>query len=104
VLAAQGHAEEEAYPLRHAGATFAAFVVAGAFPLVPYLMPSLGLHRFGASIALTLATLFAVGAARSRTANVRWWIAGLEMLSLGGLVAGIAYGSGALVAAAVAGE
>ncbi len=33
--------------------------------------------------------------------NLRWWRAGVEMLGLGAVVAAVAYGSGAVVAAFV---
>jgi VIT1/CCC1 family predicted Fe2+/Mn2+ transporter len=101
VLEAQALPEEEASPLRHGGATFLAFVLAGAVPLLPYMIPLPSIDRFTASIALTLLALFAVGASRAVIANVRWWTAGLEMLSLGAVVAALAYGSGAVVAALV---
>jgi VIT1/CCC1 family predicted Fe2+/Mn2+ transporter len=103
VLEAQGAPEEESFPLRHALATFAAFVVAGALPLIPYALPGRGLERFELSIVLTLAALFTVGALRALIANVRWWYGGAEMLALGAVVAAVAYGSGAAVAAVVAG-
>jgi len=45
--------------------------------------------------------LFAVGAARTMVTVDRWWIAGLEMLSLGAIVAATAYGAGAVIAAVV---
>src|SRR5688572_8615693 len=99
VLEAQEMPEEEASPLRHAGATFLAFVVAGAVPLLPYLVPDIAVDRFATSVALTLLTMFVVGALRAAIANVRWWLAGVEMLGLGALVAGIAYASGNIVAA-----
>jgi vacuolar iron transporter family protein len=99
VLEAQEMPEEEASPLRHAGATFLAFLTAGAVPLLPYLIPDLAVNRFMTSIALTLLTMFVVGASRAAIANVRWWLAGFEMLGLGALVAGIAYASGNIVAA-----
>lgn len=99
VLEAQGLPEEEASPARHGLATFAAFVTAGVVPLLPYLMPGLGGERFAWSIAVTLLSLFTVGALRSLIAAVRWWSAGLEMLGLGGVVALVAYWSGAFVAA-----
>jgi vacuolar iron transporter family protein len=102
VLEAQGAPEQETFPFRHGLATFLAFVVAGAVPLVPYAVSRLPLDRFGASLVLTLLGLFAVGAARALIANVRWWQGGLEMLALGGAVAGVAYGSGAGIAALVA--
>jgi len=98
VLEAQELPEEEASPVRHAGATFLAFVFAGAVPLVPYMVPSWPIDRFVSSVALTLFAMFAVGASRALIANVRWWKAGLEMLGLGAVVAALAYGSGALVA------
>ena len=70
-------------------------------PLLPYTIPLLPIDRFASSIALTLFALFAVGASRALIANVRWWKAGLEMLGLGAVVAALAYGSGAIVAALV---
>jgi VIT1/CCC1 family predicted Fe2+/Mn2+ transporter len=101
VLAALELPEEEAAPLRHAAATFLAFVGAGAVPLVPYMLPHLPVDRFAASIACTLVAMFAVGASRALIARVRWWTAGVEMLALGAVVAALAYGSGKLVAALV---
>ena len=103
VLEAQGLPEEEASPARHGFATFLAFVVAGAFPLVPYLIAGFGIDRFIMSIALTFASMFAVGALRSMISTVHWWRGGAEMLVLGGAVAAVAYGSGALVARLVGG-
>ena len=103
VLEAQDLPEEEAFPFRHGGATFLAFLGAGAVPLLPYLIPVLSIDRFAWSIALTLVALFAVGASRGLIANVRWWRAGFEMFGLGALVAAVAYSSGAVVAAIVAG-
>ena len=98
VLEAQGAPEQESSPFRHGLATFLAFVTAGAVPLVPYAVPILALDRFVLSTLLTLSTLFVVGASRSLVASVRWWQGGLEMLALGGAVAGVAYGSGAGIA------
>jgi VIT1/CCC1 family predicted Fe2+/Mn2+ transporter len=72
-------------------------------PLTPYLLPAWTVDRFASSIALTLVTLFAVGASRAWLTNVRWWRAGGEMLGLGAFVAAVAYGSGALVAPIVGG-
>ncbi len=96
--AADNLPEQESQPQRHAAATFIAFVGAGAVPLAPYLWPGLRAEAFPWSVGLTLATLFAVGALRTTVTLGRWWMAGLEMLSLGILVAAAAYGAGAVIA------
>jgi len=101
VLETQNLPEEEAFPVRHASATFLAFVAAGSLPLIPYMLSGAGLDRFTLSAALTFVSMFLVGASRALIANVRWWKAGLEMLALGAVVAAIAYGSGAMVATLV---
>ena len=98
VLEAQGLPEDEASPVRHGLATFAAFVAAGALPLLPYVVADLPGDPFAWATGVTLLALFVVGALRSVIANVRWWSAGLEMLALGGVVALVAYASGAIVA------
>jgi VIT1/CCC1 family predicted Fe2+/Mn2+ transporter len=100
-LRAQGLPEEEAQPVRHAVATFIAFVVAGAVPLLPYVMPQLARAPFALSIVLTLIVLFAIGALRARATADRAWASGLETLGLGVVVAVVAYGAGAAVASAV---
>ena len=97
VLESEGRPEEEAFPLRHGTATFLSFVVAGSLPLLPYIIPGLDVERFAWSIVVTLAALFAIGASRALIANVLWWRGGTEMLALGGVVAAVAYSSGALV-------
>jgi VIT1/CCC1 family predicted Fe2+/Mn2+ transporter len=97
VREAQGLPELERYPARHGLATFAAFVVAGAVPLVPYVVPGMP-HRFLWASALSLAVLFVVGALRVRIGTGRWWTSGLEMLGLGAVVGAVAYGAGAGVA------
>ena len=81
-LAAQNRPEEESSPARHGIATMLAFVAAGAVPLVPF---GLGFaeHGFAASVAMTFLTMFTVGALRGLVTVERWWVAGLEMLSLG---------------------
>jgi VIT1/CCC1 family predicted Fe2+/Mn2+ transporter len=103
VLQAEGRPEEEAFPARHATATFVSFVAAGAVPLVPYLVPGTADGRFVSAIALSFVTMFAIGGARAFIADVTWWRAGAEMLGLGVLVMMVAYGSGALIAALLSG-
>jgi VIT1/CCC1 family predicted Fe2+/Mn2+ transporter len=97
-LAAEARPEEESRPVRHAFATFIAFVVAGIMPLAPYGIPAADGMRFVSSSILTFLTLFVVGASRGAITTDRWWSAGLEMLLLGIVVAAVAYGSGAVIA------
>jgi VIT1/CCC1 family predicted Fe2+/Mn2+ transporter len=98
VREAQQLPEQEAFPIRHGAATLLAFVAAGAVPLLPYVMVGIGVSRFVLSTSLSLVVLFIVGAARSRIGAGRWWTNGLEMLGLGTIVGGVAYGTGAFVA------
>ena len=100
-LAAAGRPEEETYPWKHGLATLVAFVVAGAVPLVPYIVTVSDDVRLPASALLTMASLFGVGAARATVTLDRWWRAGLEMLLLGGVIAFAAYGAAAVVRWAV---
>jgi VIT1/CCC1 family predicted Fe2+/Mn2+ transporter len=100
VRAAQGLAEEEAYPWKHGIATLLAFVGAGAIPLLPFVLAGDGARTVW-STALTFGALFLVGAARATLTSERWWRAGIETLSLGVIVAGAAYAASALVAAAI---
>ena len=93
--------EQEAFPWKHAIATLIAFVVAGAIPLVPYLMLNVE-GRLLWSCALTFAALFALGAARALVTVDRWWRSGLETLGLGVIVALAAYGAGRLGAVVMA--
>ena len=95
--AAQDLVEEEASPARHGLATFLAFMLAGAIPLLPYAFPHLD-NRPALSVVLTGTALFTVGSLRSLVTIDRWWAAGAEMLGLGALVAVAAYASGALAA------
>jgi VIT1/CCC1 family predicted Fe2+/Mn2+ transporter len=98
VREAQQLPELEAYPVRHGVATFLAFVIAGAVPLLPYLFPGDATARFVWSTILSLVVLFVVGAARARVGTGTWWMNGLEMLALGAVVGVAAYFAGAVVA------
>lgn len=81
-------------------ATFVAFALAGAIPLIPFLLnlhPSIDLPAFPASAVMTGVAFFAVGALKSRFVQQHWLVAGGESLAVGGVAAGIAYGIGALL-------
>lgn len=84
-------------PLRTAGATFLAFVVAGAVPLVSYLVPMPQAWRFPIAALLTGVTLFAVGASRASVTSRSWWQSGGEMLGVGAGAATVAYVVGKLL-------
>jgi vacuolar iron transporter family protein len=100
--AAQALPEEEASPVRHGAATMAAFAIAGAVPLAPYLAGASGYAAFYLASTLTLIALFVVGASRAAITLDRWWVAGLEMLGLGAAVALAAYLSGFVIASVIA--
>lgn len=91
-----GPPEKTDKPLRSAAATFFSFVIAGSVPLIPYFFTMQG-SLFGLAIIATAASLFGIGALRSLITNQRWYIAGFEMLAIGGIAACIAYGIGYVV-------
>lgn len=82
---------------RQGTVTFISFVVIGAVPLAAYIVPPAD-WRFRVTAAVTLLTLFVVGAMRSVVFERSWWRAGIEMLLVGAGAAGVAYGIGALMA------
>ena len=77
--------------------TFFSFVAAGLLPLVPFLGYWSGPRSFRYSFVLALASLFVVGALRSRYTKRNWFFSGLKVLLLGGIAAGIAYAVGFLI-------
>ena len=82
-------------PLRAAGATFTAFVVCGAVPLIPFLI---GLPApFAWAIIMTGLVFFTIGSLKSRWSLARWWSSGIETLAIGTFAAVVAYGIGALL-------
>ena len=68
---------------RHGSATTLGFLVAGTVPLVAYLLPLSAEWSFPTAVALTVTTLFAVGALRSLATKVGWLRSGAEMLAVG---------------------
>lgn len=95
-LAAQRVPEQEARPARHGLATLLAFVAVGAVPLVPFALGATVDAGLVWSVTLTFVMLFTVGALRALVTVERWWVAGLEMLVLGAVVAIAAYAAGAV--------
>ncbi|MCC0041027.1 MAG: VIT1/CCC1 transporter family protein [Rhodobiaceae bacterium] len=68
-------------PARAALATFAAFLICGAVPLLPFLLPVANPSVIAA--IMTAVTFFGVGSLKSRWSLVSWWRSGLETLVIG---------------------
>ncbi|GMR12729.1 MAG: hypothetical protein BMS9Abin29_0922 [Gemmatimonadota bacterium] len=96
--AAVGLDRAEPYALRHGGATFLAFLVAGSVPLGAYLYPGDAGGRFPLATALTMITLFGVGSLRTLVTHRGWIRSGLEMFAVGAAAALVAYAVGAFIA------
>jgi len=83
---------ESPRPLRAALATFAAFVLVGTIPLLPFLVTGLSVQAgFVASAVLTGGTFFAIGVAKGSVLDTSVVRSGLETLASGGAAAVVAY-------------
>lgn len=89
-----GLTRDDPEPLRAALATFAAFLIAGSVPLIPFLFDLQ--NAFVTSIFATLLTFFLIGAAKSHWSLAKWWRSGAETLLIGGVAALLAYFVGGL--------
>jgi VIT1/CCC1 family predicted Fe2+/Mn2+ transporter len=76
-------------PLLAASSTFAAFILCGIVPLLPYLLGQSS--AFASAAVLTGAVFFAIGSAKSHWSLQSWWRSGLETLAIGAIAAGAAY-------------
>lgn len=82
-------------PYQAAIATFLAFGICGAIPLLPF---ALGLpHSFTIATIATCAVFFSIGALKSKWSLSKWWSSGLETLIIGTIAAGTAYFIGDLL-------
>jgi VIT1/CCC1 family predicted Fe2+/Mn2+ transporter len=86
-------------PLKAAASTFAAFLLCGAVPLLPFVLQTAG--RFEASVAMTAVVFFLIGSTKSRWSPVSWWRSGGETLAIGLGAAALAYLVGALLRSVV---
>jgi VIT1/CCC1 family predicted Fe2+/Mn2+ transporter len=77
-------------PIKNAVVTFFAFIFAGSIPLVPYVF-GVKENVFNYAILATSIALFTVGSLRARVTGMNWVKAGMEMLLVGALAAGVAY-------------
>ncbi len=92
---ARGDREKESSPFAHGFVTFLAFSVAGLVPLAPYIFKLYPLFDF--SVGLVAISLFLVGALQSKFTGKSLLKGGAEMLFVGGIAAGAAYGIGYLL-------
>jgi len=93
-----GIMEDETSPVKNALFTFFSFAFFGFIPLVAYvfasMIPWLGENTFLSACVLTGLTLFGMGALKVKITERNWFKSGIEMLLVGGLAAGAAYGIG----------
>jgi len=82
-------------PRKAAGVTFAAFCLAGAAPLLPFVFGFDDAALW--ALALTGATFFGVGALKSRWETTHWSRSGAETLGIGLTAAGVAFSVGWLL-------
>lgn len=76
-------------PAKSALSTFAAFIVCGAVPLAPFLVPMA--DSFIWSTAATGLVFFTIGSVKSRWSLAPWWWSGLETSCIGMGAAAVAY-------------
>ncbi len=92
---------DEDSPVKGAIATFASFGIFGFLPVLAYVVglfiPGIDSLRFPLACLLTGATLFGLGALKTRITGRNWFSSGLEMLLVGGIAAAAAYLVGSLL-------
>ncbi len=89
--------QDSANPLVGALITFVAFVIAGALPLLPFLVFGAESNVFFISAVSAGVAFFIVGSARALVIPKHPFIAGMEMLAVGAIASGIAYAIGGFV-------
>lgn len=83
-------------PFAAGAATFGAFVICGAVPLLPFLFGA-GASALLSAIIMTGVVFFGIGALKSKWSTAPWWSSGLETFLIGMTAAGAAYVTGALL-------
>jgi VIT1/CCC1 family predicted Fe2+/Mn2+ transporter len=79
-------------PLKAAASTFAAFMLCGLVPLLPFVVDAPS--SFALSIATTGLVFFLIGSGKSRWSTSSWWRSGGETLAIGMGAAALAYAIG----------
>ena len=94
--------DELGSPWGAAGGSFLAFAVGAVIPVVPYLFGS-GSAAFAASIVLSLAALFLVGAGVSLLTGRGLLFSGFRQVGIGAAAAGVTFAVGTAIGVGVAG-
>ena len=85
----------EVSPSRAGIVTYLGFMIAGSMPLLPFIYQATvpgGLPQpFFWSLGVAGLVFFTIGALKSLFVEQRWYWAGLEILAIGGVAAGLAY-------------
>lgn len=88
-------------PLLSALSTFVSFILAGSVPLLVFvagLFVTIDFQtQFLLSIVMTAVALFTLGALKVLITAHNWFRSGMEMMLVGGVAAGVAYGVGFLL-------
>ncbi len=79
-------------PMKAALYTFAAFVLFGSIPLLPFVIPVPASAE--TATILTILAFFTIGSLRARWSQRHWFSCGLETSAIGTLAAGIAFAVG----------
>jgi vacuolar iron transporter family protein len=87
-----GIATAQREPMLSAASTFGAFLLAGAVPLVPYMLGA-G-DALGWALAMVTLVFFTIGSLKSRWSLQSWWRSGIETTSIGLAAACVAYAVG----------
>ncbi len=87
-------------PFAAAGSSFGAFVAGAVIPVLPFLFLS-GTLAIGLTLALSLATLFALGVGVAGLTGRSRWQGGLRQLALGGVAAAVTFGVGRVIGARI---
>ncbi len=96
-----GIMESDESPVKNALVTFGSFLLFGFIPVLAFVLAlwiGVAFNAFLVASLLTALTLFALGAFKTKVTGKNWFYSGFEMLLVGGIAAGAAYGIGALVA------
>lgn len=77
------------------GTTFAAFLICGLLPLLPFIFGAVKSFLF--SIILTGAVFFLIGSVKSRWSTDSWWSSGLTTFLVGSAAAALAFFVGVIL-------